>query len=173
MARWYALKVFSGAENRILQEIENTLEENGMRDALKEGVIPSFEHESMRSGKRIVQKKRFFSGYIFLKIDFSDKIWYLVKGVERVIGFAGTRKGTPKPISDSEAEAMLARLNTKVQEVDDFVVGQSVRVRNGPFATMQALVQEVDLTRRRLKVVVTIFGRSAPVDLDFVDVEKV
>lgn len=173
MARWYALKVFSGAEKRVLQEVKKVLEEHEMSDSLKEGVIPSYAHESMRSGKKVVQEKKFFSGYIFLRLDFSDKLWYLVKGVERVIGFAGTRKGIPRPISDAEAQAMLAQIDVKVQEVEEFSVGQSVKVMEGPFAGMQALVEEVDLQKRRLKVVVKIFGRATLVELDFVEVEKV
>lgn len=172
-ARWYALKVFSGCEKRVLQEIRVVLEENDLSDSLKEGVIPSFETESVRSGKRVVQEKRFFSGYIFLRLDFSDRLWYLVKGVERVIGFVGTRSGIPKAIGEKEAAAMLERLQRKAREVDEFVVGQTVKVKEGPFASMQGVVQEVDLHKRRLKVVVTIFGRATPMDLGFVGVEKV
>ena len=172
-ARWYALKVFSGCEKRVLQEVHTILEENGMQDDLKESVIPSFETESVKGGKRVVQERRFFSGYIFLKLDFSDRLWYLVKGVERVIGFAGTRSGVPKAIGEKEAAAMLERLQQKAKEVDEFVVGQTVKVKEGPFATMQGVVQEVDLQKRRLKVVVTIFGRATPMDLGFVGVEKI
>ena len=172
-ARWYALKVFSGCEKRILHEIKLVLEENELLDSLHEGVIPSFEVEGLRAGKRVTQEKLFFSGYVFLKLDFSDRLWYLIKGVERVIGFAGTRGGVPQPISDREAEAMLSRLHRKAREVDEFVVGQALKVKEGPFASMQGIVQEVDLQKRRLKVVVTIFGRATPMDLSFSDVEKV
>ena len=172
-ARWYALKVFSGCEKRVLQEIKMVLEENALSDCLVEGVIPSFEVESVKGGKRVVQEKRFFSGYIFLKLDFSDRLWYLIKGVERVIGFAGTRNGTPRAISENEAKAMLDRLQRKACEVEEFSVGQTLKVKEGPFASMQGVVQEVDVQKKRLKVVVTIFGRATPMDLSFSDVEKV
>ena len=172
-ARWYALKVFSGCEKRVLREVELVLEENGLRDALHEGVIPSFEVEGSQGGKRVVREKRFFSGYVFLRLEFSDRLWYLIKGVERVIGFAGTRSGVPKPIGERQAEDMLGRIRCKAREVEEFVVGQTVKVKEGPFVAMQGVVQEVDLQKRRLKIVVTIFGRAAPVDLEFAGVEKV
>jgi len=173
MARWYALKVFSGCEKRVLQEVERVLEENGLSDALESAVIPSFEVDGVKGGKRVVREKRFFSGYVFLRVDFSDKLWYLIKGIERVIGFSGTRAGVPKPISDAEADLMMSRLQQKVREADEFVPGQAVKVREGPFATMQGVVQDVDVQKRRLKVVVTIFGRATPMDLSFMGVEKV
>ncbi len=173
VAKWYALKVHSGAENKVLQELRLALEENEMSEALVDSVIPTFEVDSVRNGKRTTREKRFFSGYVFLKLDFSDKLWYLVKGVQRVVGFAGTRKGVPVPISDAEAQAMLARIDRKVQEAEEFVVGQSVKVKEGPFASLQGVVQSVDLPKKRLRVVVSIFGRATPVELDFSGVEKV
>jgi transcriptional antiterminator NusG len=173
-ARWYVIHVYSGFERKVAQSIEEQVRLTGMADRIEQVLVPIEEVVEVRRGAKINAERKFFPGYVLVKMVMTDESWHLVKNTPKVTGFLGGR-GRPTPIS--EAEAM--RIMHQVQEGIDrpkpsvtFEVGEQVRVSDGPFTSFSGLVEEVDEARTRLKVAVSIFGRSTPVELEYSQVEK-
>ena len=173
-ARWYVIHVYSGFEKKVAQSIEEQARQKGMEDKIEQVLVPMEEVVEMRRGAKVSAERKFFPGYVLVKMDVTDESWHLVKNTAKVTGFLGN-KG--KPIAISEAEA--TRIMRQVQDGVDrprmsvsFEIGEQVRVSDGPFTSFNGTVEEVDEERNRLKVSVSIFGRATPVELEYSQVEK-
>lgn len=173
--RWYVVHVYSGFEKKVVQAIRETAEQKGMADLFGDIMVPTEEVVEVRRGAKVNSERKLIPGYVLVKMEMNDQTWHIVTSTAKVTGFLGA-KGKPSPVSDAEAE----RLARQVKEGTNrprpsvrFEIGEQVRVADGPFASFNGLVEEVDEERSRLKVAVSIFGRSTPVELEYSQVEKV
>jgi len=176
-ARWYIVHAYSNFEKKVAEDIENKAKQKGLSDKIEQIVVPTEKVVEVRRGKKVDAERKFFPGYVLLKADLNDAIISLVKNTPRVTGFLGEDKHTAKPmhITEKEAERILHQVQEGVERPKPsvmFEIGEQVRVSDGPFASFNGFVQEVDSERARLKVEVSIFGRAVPVDLEFGQVEK-
>ena len=176
-ARWYIVHAYSNFEKKVAEDIENKAKQKGLSDKIEQIVVPTEKVVEVRRGKKVDAERKFFPGYVLLKAELTDPVISLVKNTPRVTGFLGEDKHTAKPmhITEKEAERILHQVQEGVERPKPSVIfemGEQVRVSDGPFASFNGFVQEVDAERARLKVEVSIFGRAVPVDLEFGQVEK-
>lgn len=171
--RWYVLHVYSGSENRVAKSIREAAEKKGLDSRIGDILVPMQEVVEVRAGKRVNAERKFFPGYILANLEMNDEVWHLVRNTEKVTGFLGA--GKPSPISDTEAQRILQQVQEGIERPRPavlFDIGEDVKVTDGPFASFNGTVEEVDEEKGRLKVSVSIFGRSTPVELEYSQVEK-
>ena len=174
--RWYVVHVYSGFEKKIAQQIKDQAAQKGLADQIDEIMVPTEEVTEVRRGQKVNAERKFFPGYVLVKMEMTDDAWHLVKDTPKVTGFLGD-KNRPSPIPESEAMRLINALKEGVEKPRKpavvFEVGEQVRVADGPFTSFNGTVEEVDEERGRVKVSVSIFGRSTPVELEYGQVEKV
>ena len=173
--RWYVVHAYSGFEKHVMRTLAERIELNGLQDKFGEILVPTEEVVEMRDGKKRKSERKFYPGYVLVQMEMDDGTWHLVKNTPRVLGFIGGTKDKPAPITEREAEAILRRVESGVDQPKPktlFEPGEIVRVTEGPFADFNGVVEEVDYDKSRVKVAVLIFGRSTPVELEFGQVEK-
>jgi len=173
--RWYIVQAYSNFEGKVAESITREAERKGLTHLFEEVLVPKEEVAEIRRGKKVISERKFFPGYVLVKMEMTDAAHLLIKDTPKVTGFLGANN-KPQPISEKEAERILGQVEKGVEAPEitiTFEVGEEVKVSDGPFASFSGLVDEVDEERHRLKVSVSIFGRATPVELEYTQVEKV
>ena len=173
--KWYVVHAYSGFEKSVQRALVDRISRAGMQDQFGQILVPVEEVVEMKSGQKNISERKFFPGYVLAKMELTDEAYHLIKNTPKVTGFLGTDK-KPMPISDAEADRILHQVQEGIDRPKpsvSFEVGEQVRVSDGPFASFNGTVEEVDEGRSRVKVAVSIFGRATPVELEFTQVEKV
>ena len=172
---WYVVHAYSGFENHVKRSLEERVKLSGLDEMFGEVMVPTEEVVEMRDGQKRKSDRKFFPGYVLVQMDMNDESWHLVKDVPKVMGFIGGSSDKPAPITDKEAEVILNRVQEGAEKPRPkvlFEAGEVVRITDGPFNDFNGVVEDVDYDKNRLRVEVSIFGRSTPVDLEFGQVEK-
>jgi len=175
MKNWYIVQSHSSFENKVASLIKEEAEKAKISDKIEEIVIPTHDITEVKRGKRVQRKKKYFPGYVLIKSEMDNNIYHMIKNIKRVTGFLGS-KGVPVPVSDNEIEKILGQIKDGVAQPKssiEYVIGENVQVIDGPFASFNGMVEEIDEDKSRLKVSVSIFGRPTPVELEYNQVEKV
>lgn len=173
--RWYVLHVYSGFENKVSEAIMDQAKQRGLDERVEQIMVPMEEVMEVRRGQKVNAERKFFPGYVLAKLDMNDEIWHLVKNTPKVTGFLGAGN-KPSPITEKEAERLLKQIQEGVERPRPsvlFDIGEEVKVSEGPFASFNGVVEDIDEEKGKLKVSVSIFGRATPVELEFSQVEKV
>jgi transcriptional antiterminator NusG len=175
MKNWYVVHAYSGYENYVMQALQERIKQHGLQDHFEEMMVPTEKVVEMRGGQKRKSERKFFPGYVLVKMEMTDETWHLVRKTPKVLGFIGGTNEKPSPITDEEARKILDQVAEGVDKPKPktlFEPGEVVRVTEGPFADFNGVVEEVNYEKSRLRVAVLIFGRSTPVELEFGQVTK-
>lgn len=170
--RWYVIHTYSGYENKVKQNLEHRIDSMEMRDQIFRVVVPTEEEIEIKNGQRRTVNKKVFPGYVLVQMRLNDDSWYVVRNTPGVTGFVGL--GTrPTPLEDSEVRAILKQMEEEAPKVRvNYVVGQAVKITDGPFTDFEGTVDAIDQEKGRVRVMVSFFGRDMPVELDFLQVMR-
>jgi transcriptional antiterminator NusG len=175
--RWYVVHVYSGFEKKVAQSIREQTETKGVADQFEQVLVPTEEVVEVKRGAKVTSERKFFPGYVLVKMELTDETWHLVKNTPKVTNFlGGGGRGRPVPITETEAQRIIRQVQEGIERPKPsitFEVGEQVRVSDGPFTSFNGVVEEVDEEKARIKVAVSIFGRATPVELEYSQVEKV
>ena len=173
--RWYVLHVYSGFEDKVAEAIHEKAAKQGLEDKVEQVLVPTEEVVEVKRGQRVNAERKFFPGYVLAKLDLDDEVWHLIKNTPKVTNFLGANN-KPAPISEREAQSLIQQIQEGIERPRPSIVydiGEEVKVCEGPFASFNGIVEEVDEERGKLKVSVSIFGRATPVELEYNQVEKI
>ena len=173
--RWYIIHTYSGYESRVRENLKQRVHVMGMEEQVGEILIPTEDVVEMRDGRKKITARKFFPGYVLVNMEMSDEAWHLVKNTPKVTGFVGTGNN-PTPLSQDEVDRIITQVTVSAEKPKpkfSFNPGEQVRITDGPFSNCTGVVEELNEDKSTLKVMVTIFGRATPVELDFLQVEKV
>ena len=174
--RWYVLHVYSGFENKVAEGIKEKAAKQGLEEFIDDILVPTEEVTEVKRGQRVNTERKFFPGYVLAKLEMNDNVWHLIKDTPKVSGFLGAGGNRPVPISEREAQRILKQVQEGVDRPRPsitFDIGEEVKVNDGPFASFNGIVEEIDEEKAKLKVSVSIFGRATPVELEYGQVEKI
>ena len=172
--RWYIVHAYSNFEKKVSESIREQAKQRGLEELFEQVLVPTEKVTEIRRGRKIDAERKFFPGYVLVKMNLTDEVYHLIKNTPKVTGFLGS-DNKPMPISEAEANRILHQVQEGIERPKpsvSFEVGEQVRVSDGPFASFNGTVEEVDEARSRVKVAVSIFGRATPVELEFTQVEK-
>ncbi len=173
--RWYVAHTYSGHENKVRENIQKMINSSSIKDHFGQIVVPTEEVAEMKKGKKTITTRKFFPSYILIEMYMSDEAFHLVSDLPGVTGFVGTSSG-PQPLSKAEVERILGRMDKERQTIIPeipFTMGEHIRIKDGPFSDFTGVIDEINVERGKLRVLVSIFGRETPVELDFLQVESI
>ena len=171
---WYIVQAYSGFEKKVAETIKDTLKKGNLDSNLEEVLVPTHQVTEVKKGKRTKKEKKYFPGYVLIKVDLTKQIYHLIKNLQKVSGFLGS-ENKPTPITDTEIKRIMGQVSESAisqKSGISFEIGEKVKVCDGPFASFSGMIEEIDEEKSRLKVSVSIFGRPTPVDLEYNQVEK-
>ncbi len=174
MQNWYIVQTFSGFEQKVSETLKEMIKSKGLNEKISEVLVPMHEVTEVKRGKRVQRKKKYFPSYVIVKMEMNKELYHMIKNIQKVTGFLGTT-GKPVPVNDNEIQRILGQVSESAVNQKSgisFEIGEKVKVCDGPFASFNGLIEEIDEEKSRLKVSVSIFGRATPVDLEFNQVEK-
>jgi transcriptional antiterminator NusG len=174
--RWYVVHAYSGMEKAVERNLRERIDRAGMQDKFGRILVPTEEVVELKNGKKAVTERRFFPGYVLVEMAMEDDTWHLVKHTSKVTGFVGGAKNRPAPISEAEVQKIVNQMQEGIEKPRpkvEWMVGEIVRVKEGPFTDFNGAIEGVNYDKSKVSVSVTIFGRATPVELDFAQVEKV
>jgi transcriptional antiterminator NusG len=174
--RWYIVHAYSGMEKAVERNLRERIDRAGMQDKFGRILVPTEEVVELKNGKKTVTERRIYPGYVLVEMEMADDTWHLVKHTSKVTGFIGGARNRPAPISEAEVAKIVSQMQEgaeKPRPKVEWIVGELVRVKEGPFTDFNGAVEEVNYEKSKVKVSVTIFGRATGVELDFAQVEKV
>lgn len=172
---WYVVHTYSGYENKVKANLEKRVESMGMADKIFRVIVPEEEETDFKNGKKKVVKRKVFPGYVLVELIMTDDSWYVVRNTPGVTGFVGSAGSgsKPTPLLPEEVVVILKRMGVDEKRVDiDFELGETVKVKEGPFANFTGTIEEIEKDKSKLKVLVNMFGRDTPVELDFTQIDK-
>jgi len=171
---WYAIHTYAGYENAVLRNLKQRIESLGMNDKIFNVIVPTEKVIKVKAGKRVETEEKIFPGYILVEMIVTDDSWYIVRNTPRVTGFVGSGIN-PVPLDQSEIDALFSRMKgtEEAKHTIDFAIGESIVIVDGPFKELEGKVSEVDENRGKVKVLVALFGRETPVELDFLQVNRI
>ncbi|SFA46239.1 transcription antitermination protein nusG [Anoxybacillus pushchinoensis] len=173
---WYVIHTYSGYENKVKTNLEKRVESMGMQDKIFRVVVPEEEETDIKGGKKKVVKKKVFPGYVLVEMIMTDDSWYVVRNTPGVTGFVGSAGAgsKPTPLLEEEVSAILKRMGVDLIELEfDFELNETVRIKEGPFAKFVGTIQTIEMDKQKVTVLVDMFGRETPVELDFSQIEKI
>ncbi|WML42565.1 transcription termination/antitermination protein NusG [Neobacillus sp. PS3-40] len=172
---WYVVHTYSGYENKVKANLEKRVESMGMSDKIFRVVVPEEEETDIKNGKKKVVKRKVFPGYVLVELVMTDDSWYVVRNTPGVTGFVGSAGSgsKPTPLLPEEVAVILKRMGVEEKRIDvNYEIGETVKVKEGPFANFTGMIEEMDKDKAKLKVLVNMFGRDTPVELDFTQIDK-
>ncbi|WP_338471319.1 transcription termination/antitermination protein NusG [Niallia sp. XMNu-256] len=173
---WYVVHTYSGYENKVKTNLEKRVESMGMQDKIFRVVVPEEEETDIKNGKKKVVKRKVFPGYVLVELVMTDDSWYVVRNTPGVTGFVGSAGAgsKPTPLLPEEINSILKHIGVNERPIDiDFEVGETVKVKEGPFSDFTGAIEEIDRDKAKIKVLVNMFGRDTPVELEYTQVEKI